>query len=126
VTTANQKVREELLLDIAAADELPITQVDYYVRQHYPSASVPEVQSETLKTIRSLAEDGLIVLGAMSGDGGRWKAWVGSLDTSMQLISDVYVTQYEDPPSWVFFAWMKLTEEGERVAQALEEGAGNP
>jgi hypothetical protein len=26
----------------------------------------------------------------------------------------------------VFFAWMKLTEEGERVAQALEEGAGNP
>jgi hypothetical protein len=122
MTTAREKVRIELVLDIAAGGELPITQVDYYVKQQYPSASVSDVQNETLATIRSLADDGLIVLGAMSGEGGRWEAWDGPLDKSIQKISDMYVTHYDDPPAWVFSAWMKLTDEGERVAHALAGG----
>jgi hypothetical protein len=67
---AHEKIREELVVDTAAGGELPISQVDYYVKQQYPSASVSQVQNETLATIRSLADDGLIVLGAMSGEGG--------------------------------------------------------
>ncbi|HME77738.1 MAG TPA: hypothetical protein VKI00_19415 [Mycobacterium sp.] len=122
MTTAREKVRTELILDIAAGGELPITQVDYYVKQQYPSASVLDVQNETLATIRSLADDGLIVLGAMSGDEGRWETWDGPLDNSIQKICDVYVTHYDDPPAWVFFAWMKLTDEGKRVAAHLEAG----
>jgi hypothetical protein len=74
---AHEKIREELVVDTAAGGELPISQVDYYVKQQYPSASVSQVQNETLATIRSLADDGLIVLGAMSGEGGRWEAWDG-------------------------------------------------
>ena len=123
MNTAREKVREELVRDTAAGGELPITQVDYYVKQQYPSASASDVQNETLATIRALADDGLIVLGAMSGEGGRWQAWEGPLEKSLQRISDVYVTHYDDPPAWVFSAWMKLTDEGERVARALEEGA---
>ena len=123
MTTAREKVRTELILDIAAGGELPIAQVDYYVSQQYPSASALDIQNETLATIRSLADDGLIVLGAMSGEGGRWETWDGPLETSIQKISDVYVTHYDDPPAWVFFAWMKLTEEGKGVARTLEEGA---
>ncbi len=122
MTTAREKIRTELILDIAAGGELPITQVDYYVTQRYPSASVSDVQNETLATIRSLADDGLIVLGAMSGEGGRWETWDGPLEKSIQKISDVYVTHYDDPPAWVFCAWMKLTDEGKRVAAHLEAG----
>ena len=120
---AHEKIREELVLDTSAGGELPISQVDYYVKQQYPSASVSQVQNETLATIRSLADDGLIVLGAMSGEGGRWEAWDGPLEKSIQKISDVYITQYDDPPAWVFSAWIKLTDKGERVARALEEDA---
>ena len=28
-----------------------------------------------------------------------------------------------DPPAWVFSAWIKLTDKGERVARASEEDA---
>ena len=120
MTTPREKVRTELILDIAAGGELPIPQVDYYVKQQHPSASVLDVQNETLATIRSLAEDGLIVLGAASGGEGRWETWDEPLAKSIQKISDVYITHYDDPPAWVFFAWMKLTDEGKRAARALQ------
>src|ERR1700730_3806141 len=120
MSTAREKVRRELVLDTAAGGELPITQVDYYVKQQNPSASVSDVQNETLDTIRSLAEDGLIVLGAMSGEGGRWEAWDGPLEKSLHRIMDVYVAHYDDRPVWVFSTWLKLTTKGEQVAQALE------
>ncbi len=44
-------------------------------------------------------------------------------DESMQKISDVYVTHYDDKPAWVWFAWMELTDKGKRVARALEQSA---
>jgi hypothetical protein len=118
--TAREKVREELLLDAAAGDELPITAVDHYVKQLHPSASVSEVQSETLATIRSLARDGLVVLGAMSGEDGRWENWNEPVDMSMQRIADLYVPHYDDPPAWVFSSWIRITDKGREAARALE------
>jgi len=44
-------------------------------------------------------------------------------DESIQKISDVYVTHYDDKPAWVWFAWMELTDKGKRVARALEQSA---
>jgi hypothetical protein len=120
MSTAREKVRRELVLDTAAGGELPITQVDYYVKQQHPSASVSDVQNETLETILSLADDGLIVFGAMSGEGGRWEAWGGPLEKSLQKIVDVYVVHYDDRPVWAFSTWLKLTDKGEQVARALE------
>lgn len=126
MTTTREQIRTEILLDIAAGGELPITQVDYYVKRQYPSASVADVQNETLATIRSLADDGLIVLGAMSGEGGRWEPWDGPLDNSIRKIAVLYVTHYDDPPAWVFSAWMKLTDKGERVVHTLAGGDKEP
>ena len=80
------------------------------------SASVTEVQFETLETIRSLVSDDLLALGDLSGEGGS-----GSLDESIQRISDVYVAHYDDKPAWVWFAWMELTDKGERVAGHLKK-----
>jgi hypothetical protein len=109
--------------------QLWITGKNHYcehVKQELPSASLSEVQSETLETIRTLVGDELFVLGDLSGEHGRFAAWKESLDTSIQKISDVYITQYDDPPAWVFSAWIKLTDKGERVARALEESARDP
>ncbi|MBV8180473.1 MAG: hypothetical protein JO045_17070 [Mycobacterium sp.] len=82
-----------------------------------------EVQDETLATIRSLVGDGLFVLGDLSRETGRVVLWSGPLDESIQKISDVYVAKYDDPPAWVWSAWMELTDNGERLARALEEDA---
>jgi len=99
--------------------------VDSQVSRHNPSASLSEVQRETLETIRSLVSDGLFELGDLSGEGGSLVAWTGSLDESIRRVSDVYVAQYDDPPAWVFSAWLELTHKGEQVARALQEGAGD-
>ena len=82
-----------------------------------------QVQRETLETMRSLVSGGLFELGDLSGEGGSLVAWSGSLDESIQKISDVYVAKYDDPPAWVWSAWMELTDKGERLARALEESA---
>ncbi len=124
MTTAREKVREALLT-AGLADWVDLNAVHCRVKQERPSASVSEVQSETLATIRSLVRDELFVLGDLSGEHGRFAAWNESLDASMQKISDVYVTHYEDKPAWVWFAWMELTEKGERVARELEQRAGD-
>jgi hypothetical protein len=122
MTTAFEKVRAELLTD-GLADYVDLGAVDSQVTRHNPSATVSEVQRETLEMIRSLVSDGLFELGDLSGEGGSLVAWGESLDESIQKISDVYLAHYDDPPAWVFSAWMELTDKGERVARALEEGA---
>jgi hypothetical protein len=122
VNSAPEKVRAELLLG-ALEGALPLTAVDSSVTQQNRSASVTEVQEETLQTIRSLVSDGLFELGDLSGEGGSLVAWSGSLDESIQRISDVYVAKYDHPPAWVWSAWMELTDKGQRLARALEENA---
>jgi len=57
-----------------------------------------QVQRETLETIRSLVSDGLFELGDLSGEGGSFVAWSGSLDESIQKISDVYVANMTTRP----------------------------
>jgi hypothetical protein len=125
MTTAREKVYNELLTD-GLADYVDLGAVDSQVARHNPSASLPELQRETLETIRNLVSDGLFELGDLSGEGGSLAAWSGSLDDSIQRISDVYVTHYDDPPAWVFFAWMELTEAGMQIARALQEDSANP
>ena len=107
MTTAREKVYNELLTD-GLADYVDLGAVDSQVARHNPSASLPELQRETLETIRKLVSDGLFELGDLSGEGGSLAAWSGSLDDSIQRISDVYVAHYDDPPAWVFFLGWNL------------------
>jgi hypothetical protein len=122
MTTARERVRAELLTD-GLADYVDLGAVDSQVSRHNPQAGASDVQRETLAMIRSLVSDGLFELGDLAGEGGSLVVWSGSLDESIQRISDVYVVHYDDPPAWVFSAWMELTDKGERVARALEESA---
>jgi hypothetical protein len=122
MTNALERVRRELLLG-ALEGPVPLTAVDSCVTQQDRSAPVTEVQNATLETIRSLVGEGLVVLGDVSGETGRLVAWSGSLEESMQKISDLYVVNYDDPGAWIWSAWFELTRKGEQVARALQEGA---
>jgi hypothetical protein len=115
MTTAREKVREALLA-AGLADWVDLNAVHCHVKEERPSATESEVQRETLEMIRSLVSDGLFTLGDLSGEHGRFAAWDEPLDESIQKISDVYVTHYDDKPAWVWFAWMELTDKGKRVA----------
>ncbi|WP_236055997.1 hypothetical protein [Mycobacterium sp. SM1] len=121
---ARQKLRRALLIE-GAADEVDLGMVDFYVTRQHPSASLAEIQNETLAVIRSLVSDGLFVLGAMTGEGRRWEPWDEPLEESMRKIAEVYLNHYDDPSAWIWYAWMKLTDEGRKAAQALQEGAAD-
>ena len=124
MTTALERVRRELLLG-ALEGPLPLTAVDSCVTQQNRSAPDTEVQHATLETIRWLVGEGLVVLGDVSGETGRLVVWSGSLEESMQKISDLYVHNYDDPGAWIWSAWLELTDKGEQVARALRDGAGD-
>jgi len=121
---SREDVCRELLLD-GTADCVDLSMVDSYVTRQNPSASLPEIQNETLAVIRSLVSDGLFVLGAMSGEGGRWEPWDQPLEKSMRKIAEVYLNRYDDPSAWIWYAWMKLTDEGQKAAHALQGGAAD-
>jgi hypothetical protein len=61
--------------------------------------------------MRSLVEDGL-----MEFDG--WDD-VG-IDEAMERVRSLFVDRYDDPGGWVFAVWLKPTESGPRVAEALK------
>jgi hypothetical protein len=122
MTNALEKVRTELLLG-ALDGALPLAAVDSCVTKHKLGAPVSEVQEVTLTTIHSLVDEGLMVLGDMSGETGRLAPWSVSLEESMRKISDAYVVRYDDPDAWIWSAWLELTDKGEQVARALQNGA---
>jgi hypothetical protein len=122
MTTALERVRRELLLG-ALEGPLPLTAIDSSVTQQNRSAPETEVQNATLETIRSLVGEGLVVLGDLSDETGHLVAWSGSLEESMQKISDLYVVNYDDPGAWIWSAWLELTHKGEELARALQDGA---
>ncbi len=95
--------------------------IDWKIKHDNPSASISEVQRETLEVIRTLVDDGLFKLGAVRNH--RFIGSKQSLNRSMHRISRRYVDHYDDPQNWMFSAWMKLTSKGQQLALSLEEQA---
>jgi hypothetical protein len=73
-----------------------------------------------LDLVRSLVSDGLFNVGDLGGEDGRFGAWRTTLDESIDLMRDVYVNKFADEPSWWFCCWLDLTDEGQKIAEAIE------
>jgi hypothetical protein len=103
--TAQENVRRGLLLD-SLGSPADLNAIDRLVRQHNPSRSPAEVQSETIETIRSLVSEGLFRLGSVRGESEHspdpFVPWRQPLDQSIHKITHVYVKHYHDPERWVF------------------------
>lgn len=112
------RLREHLLRD-ALGECLPLALVHSVVTQE-TDGSLSTRQKVLLQTVRSLIEDGLMVVGRIGGEADECvEPWDMSLDDAMARIYDEYVVHHDDR-NWVFRTWFALTERGEQAARALE------
>ena len=71
-----------------------------------------------MKTVRSLIEDGLLVVGGIvGGSDERVEPWDMSIQDAMARIHEEYVVHYDDQ-NWVFGTWFALTDSGKQVAKS--------
>jgi hypothetical protein len=118
--TTSTRVREGLLVK-GLGRPVSLNAVDWKIKHDNPSASAAEVQDDTLEVIRTLADDGLVKLGSVRRH--RFVASKRPVNRTMRRISRRYVDHYDDPKTWMFSAWMTLTNEGQRQALTLEQRA---
>jgi hypothetical protein len=111
--------REKVLL-YGLSDWVALDDVHSYVQLANPGAPLTAIQDETLGLIRELAEEGLCLLGDLTGDGGRFQAWNTSVEDSLDRIRGEYVDRYHVDNHWPWYCWLELTAEGNRVAEAIE------
>jgi hypothetical protein len=111
--------REKVLIS-GLTDWVDLGQIHSYVERSNPGASLAGIQAETLDLIRALAGEGLVRIGDLTGPGGRFVAWSTSLEDSLQRIRSEYVEKFDDQESWPWYSWLDLTDEGDRVAHAIE------
>ncbi|MCV7077953.1 hypothetical protein [Mycobacterium szulgai] len=121
MTIARDNAREEILLD-GFVDFVSFNQVHRHVMRQHPSATVSDVQAETLEMIRSIVTEGLFELGDRAGENGCFAAWEEPLEVSMQKLYDAYVTHFNNRPGWVWCCWLNETDKGERLVLSTERG----
>lgn len=109
--------REEVLR-LGLDDWVELDRVHLYVSKENLGQPLSVIQNKTLELIRSLVSDGMFVLGDVKRGEG-FTAWNTSIDESMQRIRDVYVKNFQDENTWMWFCWLNATEEGENVAKSL-------
>lgn len=100
-------------------DWIELERIHDFVVQENPTAPLSVVQDKTLEVIRSVVSDGLCLIGSVAGRVNRFTAWDMPLADSLQRIRSEYVDRFEDTRRWPWFCWLELTEEGNRVAEAL-------
>jgi hypothetical protein len=111
--------RDEVLLR-GLIDWVALQRVHSRVAQENAGEPLAVIQDKVLDLIRSLVTDGLFELGDLATSNHRFGAWDGPLDESIQRIRDVYENQFDDDPEWWFYCWLKLTEKGRKLAEAIE------
>ncbi len=118
--TTSTQVRESLLVK-GLSRPVSLNAVDWKIKHDNPSAPAAEIRDDTLEVIRTLADDGLVKLGSVRRH--RFVASKRPMNRTMRRISRRYVDHYDDPRTWMFSAWMSLTNEGQRLALSLEQRA---
>lgn len=113
------RARESILLR-GLVDWVPLDRIHWDVTQENQRAPLSVVQNKTLELIRSLVDEGLAELGDLASEDGEFTAWESSLDESIDRIRSVYVAHFHDENVWPWYAWLNLTEQGDRVAQEIE------
>jgi hypothetical protein len=111
--------RDKVLVS-GLTDWVDLGQIHSYVDRANPGAALTAIQAETLELVRALADEGLVRIGDLSGPGGRFAAWITSLDDSLQRIRSGYVEKFDAEDIWPWYCWLDLTEDGDRVAHAIE------
>lgn len=95
-TNDSNALRDQLLRDASEGECLPLAHVDHVARR-MTSDSLAARQSLLIRTVRSLIDDGLMVVGNIVGASDeRVEPWDMSLDDAMALIHDEYVVNHDN------------------------------
>ncbi len=111
--------REEVLL-LGLIDWVALERIHRRVAQENHDKPLATIQDKVLDLIRSLVTDGLFEIGGLSTPNGRFCAWDTTLDESIVRIRDVYTNKFGDESAWWFCCWLDATDEGLKVAEAIE------
>jgi hypothetical protein len=117
--TAQDRLRSELLT-CGLCDWVPMAEVMTAITHYHLAETVPAQQDLALRAIRSLLEDGLVQLGDLPDQDGKFPAWDLSIEAAIERLHDRFVRHYDDPTQWEFSIWLGLTDSGERTATALK------
>ncbi len=113
--------REKIL--VAGEDDwASLDLVHHYVALENPSALLAEVQRKTLERVRSMAAEGVVVLGELKDHGARFVPWDIPLDNGIARLSAEYVDRFDDGTGWLMLLWL-MVPRPERVS--LESGGAN-
>jgi hypothetical protein len=111
--SAETQLRNELLTS-GLHDLVPLAELVSVITRKQLAATTAEKQALALSVMRSLVDDGLM----------EFEGWADvALDEVMAHVHDLFVTHYDDRGAWVFALWLKLTDSGKRVAEALQAKA---
>src|SRR5690349_2565262 len=114
-------LRGRLLRDVHL-DCLPMAHFDHLAARYAPDDSLAARQALLMSAVRSLLDNGLVVVGGIvGGSDERVEPWDLSSDDAMDRIHDWYVVHHDDN-KWVFGIWFAVTDLGSRTAEALEAG----
>ena len=125
--------------DLAALSPLEAARLDVLLGGLYDWVSLSEVdgacsfdcpvvadkQQLTLRVIASLLDDGLVRIGDLLGDQGRFQAWDVSRDEAMQRVHERYIDRYDDLDAWIWEVWFDLTDVGRELAEHLDRAYGD-
>ncbi|MDO3634691.1 hypothetical protein [Mycolicibacterium arseniciresistens] len=110
-------MRDQLLKD-AVGECLPLSHVDGVIAGISPDEPLAAQQEIVLRSIRTLLDGGLMVVGHIVGGADeRVEPWPLTTEDALARIHDRYVVHHEDQ-AWSFDTWFALTESGQRTAIA--------
>ena len=117
---AYERLRAELLIS-GLSDWVSLAEVQQIISHFELADTDRERQDLTLRTIRSLLNEGLMQIGELPGPDGKFPAWE-PIDVAMDRLRERFVGRYAEPTSWDYSIWLGLTEAGPSVAKALRAG----
>jgi hypothetical protein len=121
--TALAAVRDQVLRD-ALGECLPLAHVDGVVARLCPGETLPEQQELVLRAVRSLLDEGLVVVGdIVGGSDERVEPWDLMTEYAVAQIHDRYVDHHDDQ-TWSFNTWFALIKRGQHLAKRLGEQPG--
>ena len=116
-TNAYERLRAEVLTS-GLSDWVSLAEVQQIISHFQLADTDSERRDLTLRTIRSLLDDGLMQIGELPGPDGKFPAWE-PIDVAMDRLRERFVGHYAEPTSWDYSIWLGLTEAGRPVAKAL-------
>jgi hypothetical protein len=112
-------LKEALLLE-GQQDFIALWEVHSAFIGEDPAASPPlnEVQQDTVRFVGELVDKGLFIVGYPDRKDSTGFTQL-SLDNAMAEIKKSYIDNFDDRRGWTNIVWLKLTDEGEKVAMEL-------